>query len=68
MEKVSGIDFINRIDNILKTQGKSRKQFASEINIQTNTMGNWKVNNSMPSIDTISVIAKKLSVSIYNKP
>ena len=59
----SGIELINRIDEILSEKGKSRKDFAKEINIQPNTMGNWKTNNSMPPADTIILIANALDVS-----
>ena len=60
----SGIELINRIDEILSEKGKSRKEFAKELNIQPNTMGNWKTNNSMPPADTINLIATALDVSI----
>lgn len=59
----SGIELINRIDEILSEKGKTRKDFAKEINIQPNTMGNWKTNNSMPPADTINQIAKVLGVT-----
>jgi len=59
----SGIELINRIDEILSEKGKSRKEFAKELNIQPNTMGNWKTNNSMPPADTIVQIANALEVS-----
>lgn len=59
----SGIELIERIDTVLNDMGISRKQFASEINIQTNTMGNWKSNNSMPPADTIVILARHLNVS-----
>ena len=60
----SGIDLINKIDEILAENKKTRTAFAKEINIQTNTMGNWKSNNSMPPADTIVQIAKALNVSV----
>ncbi len=60
----SGIELINRIDEILSERGITRKDFAKEINIQPNTMGNWKTNNSMPPADTINLIAKTLGVTI----
>lgn len=59
----SGIELISRIDEILSEKGKSRKEFAKELNIQPNTMGNWKTNNSMPPVDTIQKIAIELEVS-----
>ena len=60
----SGIELIKRIDEILSEKGISRKEFAKELNIQPNTMGNWKTNNSMPPADTIVRIADALNVSI----
>ena len=62
--KISGIDFLERIDMILKEKKKTRKEFAKELNIQPNTMCNWKINNSMPPIQTIYLIANELNVSI----
>ena len=62
--KISGINFVERIDMILKEKKKTRKEFAMELNIQPNTMGNWKTNNSMPPIHTIVSIAEELNVSI----
>ena len=59
----TGIELINRIDKILFELHKTRKEFAKEIKIQPNTMGNWKSNNSMPPADTINQIAKALGVS-----
>lgn len=59
----SGLELINRIDKILFERNKTRNEFAKEINIQPNTMGNWKTNNSMPPVDTIQKIAIELEVS-----
>lgn len=62
--EISGIKLINRIDKILKERNKTRNEFAKEINIQPNTMGNWKTNNSMPPVQTLYKICVKLDVSL----
>lgn len=62
--EISGIKLIKRIDEILSEKGKSRKEFAKELNIQPNTMGNWKTNNSMPPVQTLYKIAAELNVSL----
>lgn len=59
----SGIELVNRIDEVLQELGTSRREFATSINIQPNTMGNWKTNNSMPPLETVELIADKLNVS-----
>ena len=59
----SGIELVNRIDEVLLELGISRREFAASINIQPNTMGNWKTNNSMPPLETVEIIAEKLNVS-----
>lgn len=59
----SGIELVNRIDEVLQELGTSRREFAASINIQPNTMGNWKTNNSMPPLETVELIADKLNVS-----
>ena len=53
----SGIELVNRIDEVLLELGISRREFAASINIQPNTMGNWKTNNSMPPLETVEIIA-----------
>lgn len=62
--EISGIKLINRIDKILFERNKTRNEFAKEINIQPNTMGNWKTNNSMPPVQTLYKIAAELNVSL----
>ncbi len=60
----SGSELVNKIDELLSEINKSRSEFAKEMNIQPNTMGNWKTNNSMPPAETVVQIAKKLEVSV----
>lgn len=61
---VSGIDFVNRIDSLLKGQGITRKNLAEKLNINSSTMSAWKTNNALPPVETVVLIAKELSVSI----
>ena len=60
----SGIDFVNRIDEILNEQQITRKAFAEKIDILPATMASWKTKNIVPPVDTIITIAKALDVSI----
>lgn len=58
-----GIDFISRIDELLKEINLTRKDFAIQLNIPQTTMSSWKTNNSIPPLDTVELIAEKLNVS-----
>ncbi|MCI6480386.1 MAG: helix-turn-helix domain-containing protein [Spirochaetia bacterium] len=61
---VSGIAFLNRIDEILEEQNRTRKSFCESLQILPGTMATWKTKDIMPPINTINLIAKKLEVSI----
>lgn len=64
MNKQYGITLIKNIDKYCSKKGITRKDFAREINIQPNTMGNWKTNNSMPPVETLIKIASIIGCSI----
>lgn len=55
---------MNRIDLLLKQQGRTRKEFARQLNMSQSTVATWKSKNIMPPIDTIVRIADALNVSI----
>ena len=58
-----GIDFVSRIDELLKEINLTRKDFAVQLNIPQTTMSSWKTNNSVPPLETVELIAEKLNVS-----
>ena len=64
MNKQYGITLIKNIDKYCSKKGITRKDFAREINIQPNTMGNWKTNNSIPPVETLIKIASIIGCSI----
>lgn len=59
-----GIEFVNKIDSVLKDSNKTRKELAEKLNIIPATMATWKTKDIMPPIDTIQRIADELMVSI----
>ena len=61
--EISGIKFINRIDDTLKDQNKTRKYLCEKLNILQGTMATWKTKDIMPPVDTIQRIANELEVS-----
>lgn len=60
----SGIEFVNKIDSVLKDSNKTRKELAEKLNIIPATMATWKTKDIMPPVDTIQRIADELMVSI----
>lgn len=64
MEKQLGIILVKNIDKYCQKNNISRNKFAKEINIQPNTIGNWKTNNSIPDIKTLLKIASKMKCSL----
>lgn len=61
---VSGVAFLNRIDEILEEQSRTRKSFCESLGILQGTMATWKTKDIMPPINTINLIAKNLEVSL----
>mgnify|MGYP002868500646 CR=1 FL=1 len=61
---VSGVAFLNKIDEILAEQNKTRKSLCETLGILQGTMATWKTKDIMPSIDTIKSIAEELNVSV----
>ena len=62
--EISGIDFVKRIDMLLKEKNKTRKELCESLSILQGTMATWKTKDIMPPIHTIYLIAKELNVSI----
>jgi len=54
----------NRIKVVLVEQNKSSKWLAEKLGKNESTVSRWCTNNTQPSIDTLSNIAKLLNVDI----
>lgn len=61
---LSGIDLINRIDEVLKEQDSSRKELCEKLDILQGTMSTWKTKDIFPPVQTLSKIADELEVSL----
>ena len=61
---VSGISFLNKIDEVLSEQQRTRKSLCESLGILQGTMATWKTKDIMPPIDTIKRIADALGVSV----
>lgn len=59
----SGIELLDRIDEVLNDTNLSRRKFALDTNLNPSTMATWKTKNIFPPIETIILIAQKLEVS-----
>ena len=60
----NGIDFLNRIDEVLLERNISKKELSKILELNTSTISNWKTSNSLPPVNTINKIAEFLEVSI----
>lgn len=54
---------IDRIDELLVKQGKTRQDLANAVGITTSAISTWKKRNSVPLADTAIKIADYLNVS-----
>lgn len=57
---------MNRIDEVLEEQGRTKKWLAEKLNRSQNTVTNWTNQKSQPSLEDIIKISKLLSVEISN--
>lgn len=55
---------INRIKVVLVEKGKKNKWLAKELGKSESTISNWCTNDSQPSLETLSHIARALEVDI----
>jgi transcriptional regulator with XRE-family HTH domain len=55
---------INRLKVVLVEQNKTGKWLAEALNKNVATVSRWCSNETQPSLDTLSVIAKVLNVDI----
>ena len=64
LTEISGIELVNRIDKVLKKEGRTRQSLCDELNIFPGTMATWKCKNIFPPVTTLCLIAEKLNVSL----
>lgn len=55
---------INRIKVVLAENGKKNKWLAKELGKSESTISNWCTNESQPSLETLTLIARVLEVDI----
>lgn len=55
---------INRIKVVLVEKGRKNKWLAKELGKSESTISNWCTNDSQPSLETLSHIARTLDVDI----
>ena len=55
---------MNRIDEVLTEQGRTKKWLAEKLNRSQNTVTNWTSQKSQPSLEDIIKISKLLSVDV----
>ena len=55
---------MNRIDEVLTEQGRTKKWLAEKLNRSQNTVTNWTSQKSQPSLEDIIKISKLLSVEV----
>ena len=60
----NGIEFVEILDEYLKTKNISRRQFCSLVDIPTSTIATWKSKNAVPSVDLVVKIANFMNVSL----
>ena len=56
-------DFVDRIDEQLKLQGKTRTDLYNDLKIPKNLIGNWKQRGTIPSADVACKIASYLKTT-----
>lgn len=59
----NGIDFVNRIDEVLLELNISKKDLSKALDLNTSTISNWKTSNSLPSVNIVNSLAEFLEVS-----
>lgn len=55
---------INRIKVVLVEKGRKNKWLAKELGKSESTISNWCTNDSQPSLETLTRIAKALEVDV----
>jgi len=61
---MNGIEFVDRIDNILQKKNISRVKMNEDIGLQKNLIAQWKQRGTIPSADTALKIAQYLNTTV----
>ena len=57
-------EFVEILDEYLKSKGLTRRQFCNLTDIPESTIGTWKSKNVMPSVELVAKVAKFINVSL----
>ena len=57
---------MNKIQTILKSQGRSQIWLANQLDITKSTMSGWCTNATQPPIEKLYKVAELLGVEIYD--
>ena len=60
---INGIILVEKIDELAKEEGITRKDLSERLGMNPSTISAWKSKNNIPPIETLAVIAKALEVS-----
>lgn len=60
---MTGKEFIDRVDFLLKKQNQTRKLLTQELGIASSTMANWSTQNTTPNANVVEQIANYFNVS-----
>ena len=60
----NGIVLVDKIDELSKELGITRKEFASTLKMSPSTIATWKTRNILPPLETLEVIADFFEVSV----
>lgn len=58
------LEMLEILDEYLKNENLSRRQFCSLVNIPNSTISSWKQKNVLPSIEVVAKIAQFMNVSL----
>lgn len=58
------MDFIQRLDSLIKEKGMSRSSFLKAVKMGANQIKYWEKNNTIPPVPTLERIAKFFNVSV----
>ncbi len=56
--------FLERLENILKQKGISKKKFLADLNLNINSISQWRSRGTVPAGRTLDRIAEYLDVSV----
>lgn len=60
---MTGREFIERVDVLLKKRNETRKLLTTDLGIASSTMANWSTQNTTPNANIVEQIANYFNVS-----